>query len=99
MAGRRLGHTFTKHGSDNTYQLVQEATNSRKAVGQWIDNARAEKFIADRLDQLKNGAKTFDDLPEGVGRMIHPDGTATPATSARQIPSGNGVKSAFPATE
>jgi RHS repeat-associated protein len=73
MAGRRLGHTFTKHGAANTKQLIMEAKGSGRSVGQWVDEAAAEKFIAERLGELKNGAKTFD-LPEGLGRIIHPDG-------------------------
>jgi RHS repeat-associated protein len=95
MAGRRLGHTFTKHGMDNTMQLLREAAGSGKPVGQWLDNAAAEQFIADHLDELNNGAKTFD-LPEGLGRVVNPDGTFSPATKATLVPSGSGVKTAFP---
>jgi RHS repeat-associated protein len=98
MAGRRLGHTFTKHGADNTAQLLKEAAGSGKPVGQWLDNAKAEQFIADRLGQLKNGARTFD-LPQGLGRVVNPDGTFSAATKARLVPSGSGVKTAFPLIE
>jgi hypothetical protein len=98
MAGRRLGHTFTKHGAENTAQLLKEAAGSGKPVGQWLNNAKAEQFIADRLGQLKNGARTFD-LPEGLGRVVNPDGTFSAATKARLVPSGSGVKTAFPLIE
>jgi hypothetical protein len=98
MAGRRLGHTFTKHGAENTAQLLKEAAGSGKPVGQWLDNARAEQFIADRLGQLKDGARTFD-LPKGLGRVVNPDGTFSAATKARLVPSGSGVKTAFPLIE
>jgi RHS repeat-associated protein len=95
MAGRRIGHTFTKHGSHNTAELIKYAKGSGQPVGQWIDDVAAEKFIAEHLDDLSQGAKTFD-LPEGIGRIIHPDGTMTPATKARLVPSKTGVKTAFP---
>jgi hypothetical protein len=98
MAGRRLGHTFTKHGAENTAQLLKEAAGSGKAVGQWLDNAAAEKFIAQHVDELKNGARTFD-LPEGLGRVVNPDGTFSAATKARLVPSGSGVKTAYPLAE
>jgi hypothetical protein len=98
MAGRRLGHTFTKHGAENTAQLLKEAAGSGKPVGQWLNNAKAEQFIADRLGQLKNGAQTFD-LPKGLGRVVNPDGTFSEATKARLVPSGSGVKTAFPLIE
>ncbi|WP_437622691.1 RHS repeat-associated core domain-containing protein [Sorangium sp. So ce1151] len=98
MAGRRLGHTFTKHGAQNTEQLLKQAAGSGKPVGQWLDNAAAEQFIADRVGQLGNGAKTFE-LPAGLGRVINPDGTFSVATKARLVPSGSGVKTAYPLIE
>jgi RHS repeat-associated protein len=98
MAGRKLGHTFTKHGMENTNQLLKEAEATGKPVGQWLDDAAAEEFIASHIDELKNGAKTFD-LPEGLGRMVNPDGSFSAATKARLVPSGSGVKTAYPITE
>jgi hypothetical protein len=98
MAGRRVGHTFSKHGAQNTDQLLKEAAGSGREVGQWLDNQAAQEFISQHLDQLKNGAQTFD-LPPGLGRVIHPDGTFTVAQKARLVPSGNGVKTAYPLNE
>jgi hypothetical protein len=98
MAGRRLGHTFTKHGAENTSALLKEAAGSGRPVGQWLDNAAAERFIAEHLGELKNGARTFD-LPAGMGRVVNPDGTFSVATKARLVPSGSGVKTAFPLIE
>ena len=98
MAGRKLGHTFTKHGSQNTEQLLKQAAGSGKPVGQWLDNTAAEKFIADRVGQLGQGARTFD-LPTGLGRVVNPDGTFSAATKARLVPSGSGVKTAYPLIE
>lgn len=98
MAGRRLGHTFTKHGMGNTDNLVKEARGSGKPVGQWLDDAAAERFIADHVDELSHGTITVD-LPPGLGRVVNPDGTFTAATRARLVPSGNGVKTAYPVLE
>ncbi|WP_437506793.1 Imm53 family immunity protein [Sorangium sp. So ce1099] len=52
MAGRRLGHTFTKHGSPNTAQLLKQAAGSGKPVGQWLDNAAAEQLSQIELVNL-----------------------------------------------
>ena len=95
MKGKRIGHTFSLHGSHNTHQLIMRAKGSGLPQGQWLDDAVAEKFIAERLDQLKNGAKTFK-LPDGLGRIIYPDGTFKPATEVRLVPSKSGVKTAYP---
>jgi RHS repeat-associated protein len=95
MAGRRLGHTFTKHGVDNTEQLLLQAAGSGQPVGQFLDDAAAERFIAAHVNQLGQGARSFD-APEGLGRIVHPDGTFTPATRVRLVPSGSGVKTAYP---
>lgn len=95
MDGKRLGHTFTKHGIENTNQLQLQAENSGLAQGQWIDKLAAEQIIFDNLGSLKNGAINVP-IPEGVGRVINPNGTISPATHARLIPSGSGVKTAYP---
>ena len=98
MQGKRVGHTFTKHGSHNTYELTLEATNSGRPIGQWLDDVAAELFIADKLPELVQGAKSFD-LPHGLGRQINPDGTFTPANRVTLVPSKTGVKTAYPFTE
>ena len=64
-------------------------------MGQWLDDLRAEQFISDNLDELRQGARTLD-LPEGLGRVVNPDGTFSPATKVRLVPSGSGVKTAYP---
>ena len=95
MLNKRIGHTFKTHGSHNTNELLMRAKGKGKAVGQWIDDVAAESFIADHLKELSQGAKDIN-LPKGLGRVIHPDGTMTPATKARLVPSKTGVKSAYP---
>jgi hypothetical protein len=95
MAGKKIGHTFTKHGSHNTHELAMEARNSGRPVGQWTNDAAAEAFIGSKLPELTQGAKTVD-LPPGIGRMLTPDGGFIPANKARLVPSGSGVKTSFP---
>jgi RHS repeat-associated protein len=95
MQGKRLGHTFTKHGIGNTYELMMQAENSGMAQGQWLNNSSAENFIARNLDKLGNGAVTIP-IPRGLGRVINPDGSFSPATHAKLVPSGSGVKTAYP---
>ncbi len=98
MRGKRVGHTFTKHGRHNTHELTQEATNSGRPVGQWLDDAAAERFIAGKLADLSQGTRTFE-LPPGLGRQINPDGTDLPATRVTLVPSKTGVKTAYPFAE
>lgn len=75
-----------------------EAASSGRPVGQWLDDAAAERFIADKLPELSSGAKTFD-LPPGLGRQINPDGTSSSANKVILVPSKTGVKTAYPFTE
>lgn len=98
LRGKRIGHTFTKHGSHNTTELTMEAANSGRPAGQWLDDAAAERFIASKLPELSSGAKTFD-LPPGLGRQINPDGTVSPADKVTLVPSKTGVKTAYPFME
>ena len=91
----RKGHAFDRHGSHNTHELKIKAKNSGRSQGQWLDDVEAENFIAKNLDKTKNGTIKIE-LPEGLGRVIHPDGTFSPATHAVLVPSGSGVKTAYP---
>ena len=98
MAGRRIGHTFTKHGQNNTDELKRKARGSGVAQGQWTDDPAAEEWIADNLGELKNGTRVLP-LPPGLGRLVLPDGSFEDAFWAKLVPSGTGVKTAFPVTE
>ncbi len=63
-----------------------------------LDDAAAEKFIADNLHLTKGGTVDVP-IPKGmenIGRIINPDGTFSQATHIRLVPSKSGVKSAFP---
>ena len=99
MVGKRIGHTFSKHGLHNTIVLKAAAKNSRTPQGQWLNEIEAEKFIARHLDQLSNGAI---DIPipasiQNIGRVFrNGDGVILSPTHIRLVPSGSGVRSAYP---
>jgi hypothetical protein len=99
MIGKEIGHTYSKHGSHNTNQLLYEAVNSGRPVSQWIDDIAAEDFIARHINQLGNGAKDIP-IPSSVakiGRIFKGgDGEIVKATHFRLVPSGNGVSTAYP---
>ena len=96
MAGKEVGHTFDRHGQyADVYQLSREAAAIGKPQGQWIDDAAAEDLIASHLDELSQGPITVE-IPPGLGRAIQPDGSIVPATHATLVPSGSGVKTAYP---
>ncbi len=99
MVGKRIGHTFEKHGLHNTNLLKMIAKNGNIPQGQWLNEIEAEKFIARHLSQLGNGAR---DIPipanlRNIGRVFrNGDAAILSPTHIRLVPSGSGVKSAFP---
>lgn len=100
MYGKRIGHTFAKHGSHNTKGLVYEAANSPIPQGQWLNDEAAEEFIARHLHQTITGVV---DIPitgtsaEMICRMFRADERKiSRATHIRLVPSGSGVRTAFP---
>jgi hypothetical protein len=66
-----------------------------KQIGQWLDDVAAKSFIAENLDKLHQGTVTIP-LPKGMGRVIMPNGSFNAATHVTLVPSGSGVKTAFP---
>ncbi len=99
MIGKRIGHTFSKHGLHNTEQLKSFARNGDVSIGQWLNEIEAEKFIARHLNQLSNGVR---DIPipaylQNIGRVFrNGDAAILNPTHIRLVPSGSGVKTAYP---
>ncbi len=99
MVGKKIGHTFSKHGSHNTKQLTNQAVNGNVPQGQWLDDVLAEDFIARHLSQLGQGVI---DIPipnaeRGLGRVFKVGtGEIVELTHIRLVPSGSGVKTAYP---
>jgi hypothetical protein len=102
MIGKKIGHTFSKHGSHNTKQLLYQSVNGTVPNGQWLDDVAAEDFIARHLDQLGQGTRDIP-LPasvRGIGRVFkNGDGQIIEATHIRLVPSGTGVDTAFSINE
>lgn len=107
MAGKRVRsndhcnnwkHTFETHGhgSKNTRKLRGRAGSENRQQGQWLNNEIAAEWIFDNRNFI-NGPFTDLPLPKGLGQVILPDGTVTPATHARIVPLPDGtVRTAFP---
>ena len=76
--------------------LINRASGSGMAQGQFLDNQQAAQFILDNLSKASNGAVNIP-LPNGFpARVILPNGTFEAATHIRIVPSGIGVKTAYP---
>ncbi|QRK08617.1 hypothetical protein JQX13_53565 [Archangium violaceum] len=89
------GHTFSEHGAQNTKGLIGEAGGTGKPQGQWLNNDAAAKFLAEQRPNI-NGPTTVN-IPEGLGRVVNPDGSFSPATRAILVPSANGgFRTAYP---
>ena len=102
MVGKKIGHSFTKHGSHNTKTLTYQAVNGNTPIGQWLDDIAAEDFIARHLSQLGQGARDIP-IPNsvgGIGRVFKSGtGELIPVTHIRLVPSGSGVSTAYPINE
>jgi hypothetical protein len=61
-----------------------------------LDNQKAAQFILDNVDKVKNGAINIPIPKDFPARIIMPDETFKAATHIRLVPSGGGVKTAYP---
>jgi hypothetical protein len=91
---KQFGHTFTTHGAGakNTRNLTGRARGTGDPQGQWLDNQKA----ADFLSGLKVDGPATVRIPDGLAQVIMPDGSIVPANWARIVPTGDGLKTAFP---
>ncbi|WP_241507310.1 RHS repeat-associated core domain-containing protein [Aquimarina sediminis] len=92
----RFGHTFKNHGEDATNFIINRAKGSGQVQGQFLNNQKAAQFILNNLEKTANGAVTIPLPKRFPARVIMPNGTFKPATHIRLVPSGNGVKTAYP---
>ncbi|THF48483.1 hypothetical protein E6C50_14460 [Flavobacterium supellecticarium] len=96
LTKKTFGHTFTTHGDDMTNFLINRAKGSGMAQGQFLNNQKAAQFILDNVGKTANGAVNIP-IPKGFpARVIMPDGIFKAATHIRLVPSGGGVKTAYP---
>jgi hypothetical protein len=96
LTKKTFGHTFTTHGEEMTNFLTNRAQGSGMPQGQFLHNQKAALFILENLDKTKNGAVSLE-MPYGFpARIIHPDGSFSTPSKIKLVPSGNGVKTAYP---
>lgn len=96
LSKSRFGHTFINHGEEATNFLTNRAKGSGMAQGQFLDNQKAAQFIIDNLDKTTKGAVSIPIPKNFPARVIMPDGSFKAASHIRLVPSGSGVKTAYP---
>ena len=87
-----FGHTFNTHGMKNTKSLTDRAKGTGTPQGQWTDDGKA----ADLLANVKVDGPASIPIPDGMGRVIMPDGTIINAKHAVVVPSTFGFRTAYP---
>ena len=93
-AARSLGRSLRIIKAE-TKGLIGEAGGTGKAQGQWLDDQAAADFLAKQRPSITK--PTTVDIPEGLGRVVNPDGSFSPASQATLVPSpGGGYRTAYP---
>lgn len=96
LSKARFGHAFTTHGQDATDFLTKRAAGSGMPQGQFLDDQAAARFILENVAKTKGGPVSLP-IPKGLpARVIMPDGSLGVPTTIRLVPSGKGVKTAYP---
>ena len=90
----QFGHTFSRHGAgaSNTANLAGRAAGTGTPQGQWLDNSAA----ADFLSSLGLDGPVSVQIPDGLGQLVMPDGSTSPANWATVVPSNTGLRTAYP---
>ncbi|MFF9570471.1 hypothetical protein [Streptomyces sp. NPDC014685] len=97
---KTFGHTFKTHGAGakNTKALTDRARSTGNQQGQWLDNEAAAQFLRS-VHVPGSGPRTVR-IPEGLGQVIMPDGTISPARAATLVPSPGGFyRTAYPVVD
>jgi hypothetical protein len=88
---------WEKHGPHKAYELIRKASSGTAPPQGWfsVQPARLEAWIFEQMPSLGNGAKTL--IAPGLwGRVAMPDGRIEMTNRIRLVPSGAGVKTAYP---
>ncbi|MFC0628327.1 polymorphic toxin-type HINT domain-containing protein [Kribbella deserti] len=96
-SGPTFGHTFKTHGAGdkNARKLTDRARSTGNQQGQWLDNEAAADFL--KSVHVPGAGPRSVRIPDGLGRVIMPDGTVVPARAATLIHGqGDLYKTAFP---
>ena len=92
-----FGHTFSRHGQGekNTNNLRGRAAGTGTPQGQWADNEAAARHLTEVRPSIDGTAVI--PIPEGLGRVIMPNGSIVPARHALVVPKANGgIETAYP---
>ena len=93
-AQKIFGHTFTRHGqgSKNFSRLQGRAAGTGTPQGQWLNDQQAANF----LSNLNLSGPAHVRIPNGLGRVILPNGSVTHTGWAFVKPSPTGTRTAYP---
>jgi hypothetical protein len=91
-----FGHTFKNHGAEATKFTINRARGLGVPSGQFMDNQATARFILNNLNKASQGSVSVPIPQNFPARIIMPDGTFRAATHIRIVPSGVGVKTAYP---
>ncbi|MFE7618030.1 hypothetical protein [Streptomyces sp. NPDC057496] len=97
---KTFGHTFKTHGAGakNTKALTDRARSTGNQQGQWLDNEAAAQFLRS-VHVPGSGPRTVR-IPDGLGQVIMPDGTVSPARAATLVPGPGGFyRTAYPVVD
>ncbi|MFF3389895.1 hypothetical protein ACFYW1_02905 [Streptomyces sp. NPDC002669] len=97
---KTFGHTFKTHGAGakNTKALTDRARSTGNQQGQWLDNEAAAQFLRS-VHVPGSGPRTVR-IPDGLGQVIMPDGTISPARAATLVPGPGGFyRTAYPVVD
>ncbi len=90
-----FGHTFERHGAQQTNNLIGRAANSGNQ-GQWLHNENAANFLK-TVSPPETGTTVEIEIPDGLGRVITPNGEFIPTNKATVVfkPDGT-IRTAYP---
>ena len=91
-----FGHTFSTHGAGPKAfgGLSGRAAGTGQPQGQWLNNEAAANF----LSSFDLAGPASVRIPTGLGQIINPDGSVTPANWATVIPRGTGIRTSYPSS-
>lgn len=91
-----FGHTFEEHGAQKTNNLKGRAASTGQNQGQWLHNENASNFLKN-VSPPENGAAVTIEIPEGLGRVITPEGEFIPTNKATVVFKSDGtIRTAYP---
>lgn len=86
-----FGHTFERHGAQQTNNnLLGRAASTNNNQGQWLHNENAANLLK-TISPPENGTVVKVEIPDGLGRVITPEGEIIPTNEATVVFKPNGT--------